>query len=129
MDIEKSKDLQTESESIFGRRPRKYPRTLVRGFECQLADRKSTFKGTIDELSVQGFRMSKVPISLCDESKIYRAILSEGDNYYKITVIPRWAKKLNEEDGFEVGFKILDHDWKWVHFSMDILPAKMGEMG
>jgi len=117
--------MQPESESIFGRRSRKYPRTQIRGFDCQLANSKYLFKGTIDELSVQGFRMSKVPIFFCDESKIYRAILSEDENYYKITVIPRWSKKMADGDGFEVGFKILDHDWKWVHFSMDTLPSKM----
>ena len=124
---ENSKETQVKSESIFGRRPRKYQRTPIRGFDCQLADNRSTYKGTIDELSVQGFRMSKVPLSFCDESKIYRAIISEGDNYYKITVIPRWSKEIGDGDGFEVGFKILDHDWKWVHFSMDILPSRMGE--
>ena len=117
--------MQPESESIFGRRLRKYPRTQIRGFECQLADSKFLFKGTIDELSVQGFRMSKVPMFFGDESKIYRAILSEDENYYKITVIPRWSKKMDNGDGFEIGFKILDHDWKWVHFSMDTLPSKM----
>jgi len=127
MDIGNIKDTQTEAEAIFGRRLRKYSRTPIRGFECQLADSKSTFKGTIDELSAQGFRVSKVPRSFCDESKIYRAILSEGDNYYKITVIPRWSKEMADGYGFEVGFKILDHDWKWVHFSMDILPSRMGE--
>ncbi len=127
MVIGNTKDTQPEAESIFGRRPRKHPRTPVRDFDCQLADSKSTFKGTIDELSVQGFRISKVPLSFCDESKIYRAIFSEGDNYYKITVIPRWSKEMVDGDGFEVGFKILDHDWKWVHFSMEILPSRMGE--
>ena len=127
MVIGNNKDTQPEAESIFGRRPRKHPRTPVRDFECQLANNKSIFKGTIDELSVQGFRMSKVPLSFCDESKIYRAIFSEGDNYYKITVIPRWSKEMVDDDSFEVGFKILDHDWKWVHFSMEILPSRMGE--
>jgi hypothetical protein len=126
MDIENNKNMQPESESIFGRRIRKYPRTQIRGFDCQLANSKSLFKGTIDELSVQGFRMSNVPITFCDESMIFRAILSEGENYYKITVIPRWSKKMIDGEGFEVGFKILDHDWKWVHFSMDTLPSKMG---
>lgn len=127
MDILKTKERQAESKSIFGRRSRKYPRTPIHGFDCQLADNKSIFKDVIEDLSVQGFRMSKVPISFCDESRIYRAIFSEGDNYYKITVIPRWSKKMVDEDGFEVGFKILDHDWKWVHFSMETLPSRMGE--
>lgn len=127
MGMEKSKETQLGCECIFGRRSRKYRRTRVGGFVCQLADNKSIFKGDIDELSAQGFRMSKVPSPFCDESKIIRAIFSQGENYYKITIVPRWSKLSPDGDGFHVGFKILDNDWKWLRFSMEILPSMIEE--
>lgn len=113
---------QGVAESVFGRRSRKFRRTKKTGFDCQLADEKSVFKGSIDDLSAQGFSMTKVPAAFCDEAKIYRAIFSKGDNYFKITVIPRWSRPALDGSGFHVGYKILDNDWKWVHFSMEILP-------
>jgi hypothetical protein len=112
---------------IFGRRTRKFRRARVDGFVCQLAENKSVFKGDVDDLSAQGFNMTQVPELFCDETKIYRAIFSEGDSYYKIIVVPRWSKPSPEGGGFTVGYKILDNDWKWVRFSMDVLPLKLGE--
>ncbi|MFT5698066.1 MAG: hypothetical protein ACI8ZB_000920 [Desulforhopalus sp.] len=123
--MRKNKDKQVES--IFGRRARKFRRIRISGFVCQLADGRSVFKGEIDELSAQGFSLSKVSELFCDESKVYRAIFSERDNYYKISVIPRWSKPDSDGDGFKVGYKILDSDWKWVHFSMDTLSLSLQE--
>lgn len=123
MDMKKSREKQPGAAAIFGRRSRRFPRRRVGKFSCQLADSKSIFKGSIDELSVQGFRISNVPPNFCDESKIYRAIFSEGKNYYKITVIPRWSKPSPGGNGCQAGYKILDNDWKWLRFSLDVLPA------
>ncbi|PHR28331.1 MAG: hypothetical protein COA36_07085 [Desulfotalea sp.] len=118
------KKNNTQAETVFGRRSRKYRRIKTTDFVCQLANSRSVFNGSIDELSVQGFSMSNVPERFCDESNIYRAIFSESDKYYKITVIPRWSKPGLNGVGLHVGYKILDNDWKWVHFSKDILPLK-----
>lgn len=112
-----------EGGSIFGRRGRRFQRTTIPGFECQLADERVVFKATVDELSAQGFSLSEVPEHFCDGTKIYRAIMSRADSYYKVMVIPKWSKPLPGGTGYKVGYKILDNDWKWVHFSMDFLPA------
>ena len=121
-DMVKKNKPQVTVESVFGRRSRKFRRTKKKGFDCQLADDKSVFKGSIEDLSAQGFSMTKVPAAFCDETKIYRAIFSKGDSYFKITVIPCWSRPAPDGSGFYVGYKILDSDWKWVHFSMEILP-------
>lgn len=123
----KKNKMQFTTDSVFGRRSRKYRRTKISGFDCQLADEKSVFKESVDDLSAQGFSMSNVPQEFCDESKIYRAIFSKGDNYFKITVIARWSRPAPDGSGFQVGYKILDNDWKWVHFSMEILPSHFDE--
>lgn len=121
------KNKQMSNESTFGRRERRFRRTKISGFDCQIADGPSVFKGSIDDLSAQGFSMSNVPEAFCDESKIYRAIFSKGDNYFKITIVARWFKPEIDGPGFQVGYKILDNDWKWVHFSMDVLPTHFEE--
>lgn len=119
----KNKKTSSECGSIFGRRSRKFQRARLPGFVCQLADDRALFKGAVDELSVQGFRMSNVHQAFCDESKIFRAIISDGENYYRISVTARWSELSDHGKGSQVGFKILDNDWKWVHFSMNILPS------
>lgn len=121
------KNKQMANESIFGRRERRFRRTKISGFDCQIADGASVFKGSIDDLSAQGFSMSHVPESFCDESKIFRAIFSNGNSYFKITIVARWSRAHSDGSGFHVGYKILDNDWKWVHFSMDVLPAHFTE--
>ncbi len=126
-DMADKKNKQKANESIFGRRERRFRRTKISGFDCQIADGTSVFKGSIDELSAQGFSMSKVPEIFCDESKIYRAIFSKGDSYFKITIVARWSRVDSDGSGYQVGYKILDNDWKWVHFSMDVLPAHFEE--
>jgi hypothetical protein len=119
--------VQGDIELIFGRPTRKFRRARIDGFVCQLAENKSVFKGAVEELSAQGFSMSKVPELFCDEAKIYRAIFSEGDNYYKIIVVPRWSKLSPDGKSFTVGYRILDNDWKWVRFSMRVLPVQPSE--
>lgn len=121
------KNKQMVDESTFGRRERRFRRTKISGFDCQIADGTSVFKGAIDDLSAQGFSMRNVPEAFCDESKIYRAIFSKEDSYFKITIVARWYRADSEGAGFQVGYKILDNDWKWVHFSMDVLPTHFKE--
>lgn len=117
------KSRRVSSQSVFGRRDRQFRRTKITGFECQIANGKSVFKGSVEDLSAQGFKMSGVPENFCDETKIYRAIFSKADTYFKITIVPRWSKTQSASSTYEAGYKILDNDWKWVHFSMEILPA------
>lgn len=121
-DMVTPKDKKEPAQSVFGRRERRYRRTKISGIECQVAAGKSVFKGTVEDLSPQGFKMSNVPEMFRNEDKIYKAIFSKSDSYFRITIIPCWSKPIADSSTFEVGYKILDNDWKWVHFSMEVLP-------
>lgn len=96
---------------------RKHEREVVDGYVCEIADGNMVMSGNVDDVSLEGVKISKLPVGFTAARKPYVAILSGNNKYFKILLRPCWSKK--EEEGvhfMDVGFKIIDAPWEWNEF-------------
>lgn len=90
---------------------RRYRRTRVSGFLCDIADGHRLLGGIVEDISPNGFRMSQVSDAFVSGEHSYRTVVSGNGRHYRILAKPCWKRKVGS--GFEIGFKILDVSWEW----------------
>lgn len=112
-----------ETSSRMGGFHRRYRRGSVSGFSCDIADRNRLIAGVVDDVSSNGFRITRVSDAFPSDGHSYRMVLSGNGRHYKVLAKPCW--KRNTADGLEIGFKILDVSWEWTEFVL----ATVGQLG
>ncbi len=106
---------------------RNFERVDIHGFIADIADGSFVFDGTLEDISIDGFRINNVPQKLQLKAKKYNVVVSGHQENFKIVVVPRWVKK-NRDNGYqEVGFKILNPSWNWIGFVKEIIPEEETE--
>ena len=95
---------------------RKNIRVKVDGLVCDIADGNFIFRGVIEDISTDGFKMSNLPKNLTGDSHSYRAIISGNCCHYKLVVVPCWSAEPAKGRSAIVGFKIIHASWEWTEF-------------
>ena len=95
---------------------RKYPRLDVQGFAGDIADGKFFVAGTVEDVSLLGFKMSNLPLNFSAANRSYTTVISGNDKHYRCVVMPCWTKKAENNLSVEVGFKIIQATWEWTEF-------------
>ncbi len=117
-----SKDmhLRVKKEIRMGQLKRKYHRTDVSGFVCDIADGHSSYGGTIEDVSTGGFRMAHIPELFLADKHVYTVLLSSAiGKSYRVLAKPCWRKKSGNAGRLEMGFRVVDASWEWLEFTTE----------
>ena len=104
---------------------RRYARKATRGFTCDITDGSLAYTGTIEDISVGGFRLANVPVTFNGKQHKYTIIISGEKGHFRMVAKPCWARREELGHHLDVGFKILDAPLAW--FSYVMSTAAQGE--
>lgn len=102
----------------FHRRTRRGP---VAEFTCDIADGNRLIAGIVEDVSLNGFKITQVSEAFQGDEHCYRTVVNGGGKHFKILAKPCWRRA--SATGLEIGFKILYVSWEWTELmlSSDIL--------
>lgn len=100
----------------FSSSKRKHPRLDVQGFVGDIADDNLFIEGTVEDVSLLGFKMSNLPENFSAAKRSYTTIISGNGKHSRCVVMPCWTRKAENIHSVEVGFKIIQATWDWTEF-------------
>ena len=96
---------------------RRYQRQDVLNYSGDIADDKIVVGGAVDNISVNGFKISGVPSSFSGDKQSYSVVVTGPGKNLKLMAKPCWAKK--STGTVDIGFKVIDATWEWYEFVLD----------
>jgi hypothetical protein len=107
---------------------RRHPRIEVHGFIGDIADGNFVLAGAVDDVSLDGFKMSNLPRNFSATTQNYTLVMSGKGNHYRLIVTPCWKDEIPETHSVVVGFRIVQAPWEWTEFILNkTAPGSSGE--
>jgi hypothetical protein len=96
-------------------------RVKLEGYIADVADGYFVYAGRVEDVSLSGLRLSKLPVKFSVEGKKYTLVVSGGPNFdcYKLKVVPRWRRK--DDIVLVAGFKVVEAPEEWRAFVRKVL--------
>ena len=91
-------------------------RQLTLGLMCSISDGKSSYFGTVEDLSALGLRIGQLSLDFDETVQQCQAVIHGLIGDIDIIVTPRWSKETNPGFYQEIGFQIQDPPQSWMHF-------------
>ena len=102
---------------------RVHPRIPVQGLLGDISDGKSTCTGVIDNISLSGMSISKLPKTVKNKTQLLSVMVDGGNRYFKLSLKQRW--EIENGGNRTIGTEIQDSPWVWNEF---VLQCQMHQM-
>ena len=90
------------------------PRIFVQGLSGDISDGKSSYTGVIDNISLSGMSISKLPKTVDNKAELLSVMVEGGNRYFKLLLKKCWETE-NEENK-TIGTEIQNSPWLWNEF-------------
>ncbi len=98
---------------------RRHTRIEIQGFIGDIADGNFVLEGTVDDVSLGGFKMSNLPRNFSATNNNYTMVISGKGEHYRLIVKSCWKQEMMINHSFVVGFKIVQAPWEWTEFILN----------
>ena len=90
------------------------PRVFVQGLCGDISDGESFYTGVIDNISLSGMSISKLPKTVDNKTELLSVMVEGGNRYFKLLLKQCWET----EDGENrtIGTEIQNSPWLWSEF-------------
>jgi len=92
---------------------RKHPRVFVQGLSGDISDGRSFYTGVIDNISLSGMSISKLP-KTDDENELFSIMVEGGNRYFKLLLKQCW--EIEDKENRTIGTEIQNSPWLWNEF-------------
>ena len=101
----------------------------LQGHIADIADGNFVYGGMIEDISLEGLKLTSLPTKFLLEGKKYCIVVSGGmdGTHCKLTVRPRWRRKTGTGMSMDVGFKIIDPSPEWKALVKRVSPENTKE--
>jgi hypothetical protein len=103
-------------EFLLAENSRGSTRHETMGLMSNISDGKSTFVGVVEDISINGLRISQVPAKFDDTVDKCYSIVKGPKNDFAIALQPRWVHITNKGMYKMIGFEIEDPPANWADF-------------
>jgi hypothetical protein len=90
------------------------PRILVQGLYGDISDGKSFYTGVIDNISLTGMSISKLPKTDNNKTELLSIMIEGGNRYFKLLLKQCW--EIEDKENRTIGTKIQNSPWLWSEF-------------
>jgi len=94
---------------------RRHTRIELYGHIADIADGTFVYGGILEDISLEGLKLTSLPTKFAIEGKKYCIVVSGGRDttHFKLIVRPCWKRKTGAGMSMDVGFKVIDPSPAW----------------
>jgi len=93
---------------------RMHPRVVVHGLSGDISDGKSLYTGVIENISMSGMSISKLPKTNGNRNELLSVMVEGGNRFFKLLLKQCW--EIEDEDNRTIGTEIQNSPWLWNEF-------------
>jgi hypothetical protein len=91
-----------------------HPRVPVQGLSGDISDGKSYYTGVIENISLSGMSISKLPKTVNSKTELFSVMVEGGNRYFKLLLKKCW--EIENEGERTIGTEIQNSPWLWNEF-------------
>jgi hypothetical protein len=105
---------------------RRHERMELHGHIADIADGNFIYGGILEDVSFGGLKLNSLPTKFAIEGRTYCIVVSgeASETHLKLTVRPRWKRKVKSGLSMDVGFMVVDAPLKWTDLVNKRMPKK-----
>lgn len=93
-----------------------HPRVPVQGLSGDISDGDSFYTGIIDNISLSGMSISKLPKTVNSKEELLSVMVEGGNRYFKLLLKQCWEIEDEGDRTRTIGTEIQNSPWLWNEF-------------